>query len=75
MRPFTRGCRRPPPPRHLARLHFVADDEVALLDLEAARAEHAAFVQARVEPGEIGHALRAHVISAASYGTTVPPAS
>ncbi|MNK61151.1 hypothetical protein D3C87_803050 [compost metagenome] len=43
-----------------ARLHFVADGEVALLDLEAARAGHAAFVEARVQAREVGHGLAAH---------------
>ena len=38
----------------LARAHFVAQDQIALLDLETARAMNLARVQARVQSGEVG---------------------
>ena len=45
----------------LAGLELVADDQVALLELEAAAAEDFALRQPFVQAGEIGDALRAHV--------------
>ncbi|CUI49555.1 Uncharacterised protein [Achromobacter xylosoxidans] len=44
----------------LPRAHFVAHRQVALLGLEAARAEHLALVQSRVQAGEVRQRLRPH---------------
>ena len=44
----------------IAGLDLVADDQIALLDLESARTEHAAGVEANVQSREVGKRLRAH---------------
>ncbi|MNM45183.1 hypothetical protein D3C81_561020 [compost metagenome] len=56
---------------HFARLQFIADGQVALLQLEAARARHAAFAQALVQRSELAvqgaacaQGLRTHVHAA-----------
>ncbi|MNX34790.1 hypothetical protein D3C86_650400 [compost metagenome] len=52
----------------LARLEFVAEHQVAALELEAARAEGPALGQPRVQAGEVGDDLRAHVDVARGIG-------
>ncbi|KAF1068319.1 MAG: hypothetical protein GAK39_03517 [Variovorax sp.] len=52
----------------LARLKLVADHEVAALELEAAHAEGAALVEARVEALEVGDGLRAQLDVAGRVG-------
>ncbi len=56
-------------------LQLVADGEIALLDLEAARAIDAAGIEARIERGEVAELLRARWRCRPRYGTSVPPAS